>query len=111
MFVNREYVTLRGEHKLRVNESGELKWTFGSETEEVRADSRRLIIRSYMIYNPRQITYYSDDRTQENKMVGYFTRLGENKNAYRILVRENERMKAIGRPKHRWENNIKRDKK
>jgi hypothetical protein len=44
-------------------------------------------------------------------MVGYVTCLGENKNAYRTLVEKKERMKPIGRPKHRWEDNIKRDKK
>jgi hypothetical protein len=63
MFVNRGYVILREEHKLRVIENSGLKWTFGSEQEEVRADSRKLIIRSYIIHSPRQEAYYSDDRT------------------------------------------------
>jgi hypothetical protein len=44
-------------------------------------------------------------------MVEYVTHFGENKNAYRILVEKNERMRPIGRPKYRWENNIERDKK
>jgi hypothetical protein len=44
-------------------------------------------------------------------MVEYVTRLGENKNAYRILVERSKRMRPIGRPKHRWENSIKRDRK
>jgi hypothetical protein len=61
--VNRGYVKLREEHKLRVIENSELKWAFGSEKKEVTADSRKLIIRSYMIYIPRHITYYPDNRT------------------------------------------------
>lgn len=64
-----------------------------------------------MIYIPRHITYYPDNRTQENKMVGYVTRLGVNKNGYRILVEKQKGKRPLGRPKHRWENNIERDKK
>jgi len=52
---------MREEHKLRVMENCGLKRTFGSEKEEVTADSPKLISRSYMIYNPRQICkiYYA----------------------------------------------------
>jgi len=61
--LNRGFVTFREEQKLRVIENCGLKWTFGSEKKGVTADGRKLITRSYMIYSPRQITYYSDDRT------------------------------------------------
>jgi hypothetical protein len=33
----------------------------------------------------------------------------ENRNAYRILVGKPEGKRPLGRPKHRWENNIRMD--
>jgi hypothetical protein len=35
--------------------------------------------------------------------------MGENKNAYTILVRKPEGKRPIGRPRHTWEGNIKKD--
>jgi hypothetical protein len=37
--------------------------------------------------------------------------MGEMGNAYIILVRKLERMRPFGRPRHRWEGNIKVDPK
>jgi hypothetical protein len=34
---------------------------------------------------------------------------GEKRNAYRILVEEPEGKRPLGRPKHRWVDNIKQD--
>jgi hypothetical protein len=36
-------------------------------------------------------------------------RLGEKKNAYRILVKKSERRRPLGRYRRRWEDNIKMD--
>jgi hypothetical protein len=35
--------------------------------------------------------------------------MGEKRNAYRILVGRPERKRPLGRPRHRWEDNIKMD--
>jgi hypothetical protein len=35
--------------------------------------------------------------------------MGERRNAYRILVGKPEGNKSLGRPRHRWANNIKMD--
>jgi hypothetical protein len=35
--------------------------------------------------------------------------MGEKRNAYRILVGKSERKGPVGRPRHRWVNNIKMD--
>jgi hypothetical protein len=35
--------------------------------------------------------------------------MGKMKNAYKILVGEPEEKKPLGRPRHRWEDNIRRD--
>jgi hypothetical protein len=34
---------------------------------------------------------------------------GESRNAYRILVGKPKRKRPLGRPRHRWEDNIKMD--
>jgi hypothetical protein len=34
---------------------------------------------------------------------------GKNRNAYRVLVGEREGKRPLGRPRHRWEDNIKVD--
>jgi hypothetical protein len=40
-------------------------------------------------------------------MVGDVARMGEKRNAYRNLVGKPEGKKPLGRPKRRWEDNIK----
>ena len=35
--------------------------------------------------------------------------MGESTGAHRVLVGEPERKRPLGRPRHRWENNIKMD--
>ena len=37
------------------------------------------------------------------------TLMGESTGAHRVLVGEPERKRPLGRPRHRWENNIKMD--
>jgi hypothetical protein len=39
----------------------------------------------------------------------HVTRMGENRNAYKILVRKPEGKRSLGRPIRRWVNNIKVD--
>jgi hypothetical protein len=36
-------------------------------------------------------------------------RTGERRNAYRVLVKKREGRRPLGRPRHRWEDNIKVD--
>jgi hypothetical protein len=42
---------------------------------------------------------------------GHVARMGEKRNAYRILVGKPERNKPLGRPRRRWVYNIKIDLK
>jgi hypothetical protein len=39
----------------------------------------------------------------------HVTRMGEKRNVHRILVRKPERKRPLGRPRGRWEDNIKVD--
>jgi hypothetical protein len=43
------------------------------------------------------------------KWAGHVARIGEKKNAYRILVGKPEGKSALGRPRCRWMDNIKMD--
>jgi hypothetical protein len=42
-------------------------------------------------------------------LVGYVARMGEKRGAYRILVGRPEGRRPLGRPRRRWEDNIKMD--
>jgi len=41
------------------------------------------------------------------RWAGYVARMGERRGAYRVLVGKPEGKRPLGRPKHRWEDNIK----
>ena len=43
------------------------------------------------------------------KWSGHITRMGEKRGVYRVLVGKPEGKKPLGRPRRRWENNIKKD--
>ena len=41
--------------------------------------------------------------------MGHVAHMGEGRGVYRVLVGKPEEMKPLGRPRHRWEDNIKMD--
>jgi hypothetical protein len=41
------------------------------------------------------------------RWVGHAARMGEGRGAYRILVRRSEGRRSLGRPRRRWDDNIK----
>jgi hypothetical protein len=43
------------------------------------------------------------------RWAGHVALLGEKRNAYRILVGKPEEKSPLGRPRHRWEDNIRMD--
>ncbi|KAJ4428371.1 hypothetical protein ANN_24390 [Periplaneta americana] len=43
------------------------------------------------------------------RWAGHVARMGESRNAYRVLVRRPEGKRPLGRPRRRWEDNIKMD--
>jgi hypothetical protein len=45
----------------------------------------------------------------EDEICGYVARMGEMRNAYNILVGKPEGVRPLGRPRHRWEVNIRMD--
>jgi hypothetical protein len=41
------------------------------------------------------------------KWMGHVARIGKNRGVYRVLVGKPEGMRPLGRPRHRWDDNIK----
>jgi hypothetical protein len=48
-------------------------------------------------------------KSRSIRWAGHVSRMGEKRNAYRILVEKPEGKRPLGRPRHRWEDNIKID--
>jgi hypothetical protein len=48
-------------------------------------------------------------KSKKMRWAGHVTRMGEKRNAYRILVGKPEGKRPLGRPRRRWVDNIKID--
>jgi hypothetical protein len=44
--------------------------------------------------------------SRRRRWLGHLAHMGERRDAYRALVGRPEGKRPLGRPKHRWENNI-----
>jgi hypothetical protein len=101
-------LTLREEHRLRVFENRVLRRIFGPKGDEVTGEWRRL-------HNKELNDLYSSPniirviKTRKMRCVGHVARMEEGRCAYRILVGRPERRRLLGRPRCRWEDNIKMD--
>ncbi|KAJ4443398.1 hypothetical protein ANN_05066 [Periplaneta americana] len=101
-------LTLREEHRLRVFENKVLRKIFGAKRDEVTGEWRKL-------HNTELHALYSSPGVIRNiksrrlRWAGHVARMGESRNAYRVLVGRPEGKRPLGRPRRRWENNIKMD--
>jgi hypothetical protein len=48
-------------------------------------------------------------KSRRMRWAGHVARIGDKRNAYRIVVGNPEGKKPLGRPRHRWVDNIKMD--
>jgi hypothetical protein len=48
-------------------------------------------------------------KSRRMRWEGHVARMGEGRGVYRVLVGRPERKRPLGRPRHRWEDNIKMD--
>jgi hypothetical protein len=48
-------------------------------------------------------------KSRRMRWAGYIARMGEKRNAYRILVGKPEGKRPLGRPRRRWDDNIRMD--
>ncbi|KAJ4446915.1 hypothetical protein ANN_13616 [Periplaneta americana] len=101
-------LTLREEHRLRVFENKVVRKIFGAKRDEVTGEWRKL-------HNTELHALYSSPdiirniKSRRLRWAGHVARMGESRNAYRVLVGRPEGKRPLGRPRRRWEDNIKMD--
>jgi hypothetical protein len=101
-------LALREEHRLRVFENRVLRRIFGPKRDEVTGEWRRLHKEElYDLYSSPNIIRVIKSRRM--RWAVHAARTGEGRGAYRILVGRTEGRRPLGRPRCRWENNIKVD--
>jgi hypothetical protein len=91
-----------------VFENRVLRRIFGPKRDEATGEWRRL-------HNEELVDLYSSPniirviKSRRMRWAGYVARMGANRGAYRLLVGGPEGRRPLGKPRHRWENNIKTD--
>jgi hypothetical protein len=101
-------LTLREESRLRIFENRVLRRIFGPKTDEVTGEWRRLHNKElYALNSSRNIIRVIKSRRL--RWAGHVVCMGERRGAYRSLVGKPEGRRPLGRPRHRWEDNIKVD--
>jgi hypothetical protein len=101
-------LTLREEHRLRVFENRVLKRIFGLKRDEVTGEWRKL-------HNEELRDLYSSPsviriiKSRRMRWAGHVARMGDKRNAYRLLVGKPEGKRLLERPRLRWVDNIRMD--
>ncbi|KAJ4444291.1 hypothetical protein ANN_06083 [Periplaneta americana] len=101
-------LTLREEQRLRVFENKVLRKIFGAKRGEVTGEWRKL-------HNAELHALYSSPHIIRNiksrrlRWAGRVARMDESRNVYGVLVGRPEGKRSLGRPRRRWEDNIKMD--
>jgi hypothetical protein len=99
---------LRHEHRLRVFENRVLRRIFGPKRDEVTGGWRKLHNwELHGLYSSPSIVRVIKARRM--RWAGHVARMGEVRSAYNILVGRPEGRRPLGRPRRRWEDNIKLD--
>ena len=101
-------LTLREERRLRVFENRMLRRVFGPKRDEVTGEWRKLHNEelSNLCSLPNVVRVVNSRRM---RWAGHVARMGEGRGVHRVLVGKPEGKRPLGRPRHRWENNIKMD--
>jgi hypothetical protein len=101
-------VTLREEHRLRVFENRVLRRIFGPKRDEVTGEWRKLHNEELPdLYFSPSISRIIKPRRM--RCAGHVGRMGEMRNAYRILVGKPEEKWPLGTPRRCWVDNIMMD--
>jgi hypothetical protein len=99
---------LRKEHRLRVFENRMLRRIFGPKRDEVTGEWTKLHNKElHDLYSSPSIIRIIKSRRM--RWAGHVTRMGEKKNAYRLLVGKPEGKRPLRRPRRGWVDNIKMD--
>ncbi|KAJ4440696.1 hypothetical protein ANN_08844 [Periplaneta americana] len=101
-------LTLREEQRLRVLENKVLRKIFGAKRDEVTGEWRKLHnAELHALYTSPDII--RNIKSRRLRWAGHVAHMGESRNAYRVLVGRPEGKRPLGRPRRRWEDNIKMD--
>jgi hypothetical protein len=99
---------LKKEHRLRLFQNRVLRRIFGPKRYEVTGEWRRPHNEELKdLYLPPNIIRVIKSRRM--RWAGHVARMGEGRGAFRILVGRSEGRRPLGRPRRRWEDNIKMD--
>jgi hypothetical protein len=91
-----------------VFENRVLRKIFGPKRDDVMGDWRKLHNEElHNVYSSPNIIRMIKSRSM--RWAGLVARMGETRNAYRILVGNPEGKRPLGRPRRRWVENIKMD--
>jgi len=101
-------LTLRKERRLRVFKNRVWRRVFGPKRDEVTGEWRKLHNEelNYLYSLPSIVRVVKSRRM---RWAGYVERMGEDRGVHRVLVEKREGKRPLGRPRRRWENNIKMD--
>jgi hypothetical protein len=94
-------LTLREERRLRVFENRVLRRVFGPKRGEVTGEWRKL----HCILTQ----YCAGGKIEKNKMSGACGAYGGGERVHRVLVGKPEGKRPLGRPRRRWDDDIKMD--
>jgi hypothetical protein len=95
------------EHRLRVFENRVLRKIFGPKREEDGSWRKLHNDELQNLYSSPNIVRVIKSRRM--RWAGHVARMGEGKNAYRVLVGRPEGKRPLRRPRRRWNDNIKMD--
>jgi len=99
---------LREECRLRVSENRVLRRVFGPKRDEVTGEWRKLhneeLRDLYSLPNIVRVV-----KLRRMRWVGHVARMGEERGVHRVLVGKPAGKRPLGRPRRRWEDNIKMD--
>jgi len=96
------------ERRLRVFENRVLRRKFGARRDEMTGEWRKL-------HNDELNDLYSSPnivrviKSRRMRWVGHVARMGDGRGIYRVLVGRPEGKRPLGRPRRRWDDNIKSD--
>jgi hypothetical protein len=101
-------LTLREEDRLKVFENRVLRRIFGPKRDEVTGEWRKLHNEElHDLYSSPSIIRIVKGRRM--RWAGHVARMGEKRNAYRLLVGKPEGRRPLGRQRRRWLDNIRMD--
>jgi hypothetical protein len=99
--------TLREEHMLRVFENRVVRKIFGPKREEDGSWRKLHNDEHHNLYSSTNIVRVI--KSGRMRWAGHVARMEEGRSVYRVLVARPEGKRPLGRPRRRWENNIKMD--